>query len=261
MQAFGDSVMDECPLMLISNWHSTSVLKRDITDVRKKKLTVAHWGWESTDPPPLGAFLYVLKVAHTMWHDKVKLKLPRSGVPVTPSSGYVFSCGSRRVLLHTKFGGMRDMPTRQLPIRSSKRNCQTQDAGNTKAGSELEFSHSSHDHEPVQPIVPSSIGSLQLQTCSSSSSSYSSRDSSAGDSSSFDALSWSESTAGRSAATAIDGLPVLPSGYASYGGLAVCSTSNHRVCEVGLRTLQAPAECPRLGNAWKPRLLTMPSHP
>ncbi|WIA20003.1 hypothetical protein OEZ85_005875 [Tetradesmus obliquus] len=102
-QAYGDAVMDEAPLLLVSNWHTTFLFSRRLDDVRNKTLQVSQWAWDSTDVPPLGAFLYVLHRAHQLWHNDAKQQLPRAGVPVTPRSGYEVQLGSRQVQLGTHF--------------------------------------------------------------------------------------------------------------------------------------------------------------
>ncbi|WIA10292.1 hypothetical protein OEZ85_010486 [Tetradesmus obliquus] len=102
-QAYGDAVMDEAPLLLVSNWHTTFLFSRRLDDVRNKTLQVSQWACDSTDVPPLGAFLYVLHRAHQLWHNDAKQQLPRAGVPVTPRSGYEVQLGSRQVQLGTHF--------------------------------------------------------------------------------------------------------------------------------------------------------------
>lgn len=213
-QAYGDAVMDEAPLLLISNWHTTFLFSRCLDDVCNKTLQVSQWAWDSIDVPPLGAFLYVLHLAHQLWHKNAKQQLPRVGVPVTPRSGYEVQLGSRQVQLGTHFGGWRPAPSRNQPPRNSVAWQPSQAGGEGDAAEELY----------------SDTSSLLLPIYSNSSSSSSSHNSSSdGGAGHFDAVAWAEGLASwSSAAAAVEALPVLPS-CTDCSSMCLSSSSNRRV--------------------------------
>jgi hypothetical protein len=212
--------MDEAPLLLVSNWHTTFLFSRRLDDVRNKTLQVSQWAWDSTDVPPLGAFLYVLHRAHQLWHNDAKQQLPRAGVPVTPRSGYEVQLGSRQVQLGTHFGGWRPAPSRSQPPRTSVAWQPFQAGGEGDAAEELH----------------SDTSSLLLPIYSSSSSSHnSSSDDGAGQ---FDAVAWAEGVASwSSAAVAVEALPVLSS-CTDCSSMCLSSSSNRRVFKVNLQAVQ-----------------------
>jgi len=212
--------MDEAPLLLVSNWHTTFLFSRRLDDVRNKTLQVSQWAWDSTDVPPLGAFLYVLHRAHQLWHNDAKQQLPRAGVPVTPRSGYEVQLGSRQVQLGTHFGGWRPAPSRSQPRRTSVAWQPFQAGGEGDAAEELH----------------SDTSSLLLPIYSSSSSSHnSSSDDGAGQ---FDAVAWAEGVASwSSAAVAVEALPVLSS-CTDCSSMCLSSSSNRRVFKVNLQAVQ-----------------------
>lgn len=88
-QVYGDAVVDEAPLMVLSNYHVTYFIKRNLEDVKDKTLYVSPpIPWNSRDLPVRAAWLFFLSVAAQCLRDGVKGGLLREEVPVTPSSGY-----------------------------------------------------------------------------------------------------------------------------------------------------------------------------
>lgn len=110
MQAYGDAVLDEAPLLVVSNFRQTYFVRRNIHDVADKTLyaspLIAH-DHPADVLPPLAAWLYVLRLAHDWSEQGVKQTLPCNQVPVTPAQGYTLPPGSDHtvITLHAKFSG------------------------------------------------------------------------------------------------------------------------------------------------------------
>lgn len=96
MQAYGDAVFDEAPLLVLTNYRQSYFLRRNLSNVTDKTLyaspPIAH-----DNPahvlPPLAAWLYVLKLVDDYSRQGVKQKLPRAEVPSTPVLGYPLTPG------------------------------------------------------------------------------------------------------------------------------------------------------------------------
>lgn len=104
MQAFGDAVMDEAPLLIISNYEVTYFLLRDVEDVTNKVLKVSPpVPWDCKDPPAMACWLYALKLAAELWNGGVKETLRRDDVPITPHAAYQLATGGATLQLHSRF--------------------------------------------------------------------------------------------------------------------------------------------------------------
>eukprot|EP00882_Tetradesmus_deserticola_P011811 GHRQ01012502.1.p1 GENE.GHRQ01012502.1~~GHRQ01012502.1.p1 ORF type:complete len:378 (+),score=137.39 GHRQ01012502.1:835-1968(+) len=227
-QAYGDAVWDGAPIVMISNWHTTILLLRDTADVRNKTLQGAQWAWDSADVHPVGAFLYVLDMAHQYWQSGAKQQLQTGDVPVAPKAGYEVQLGSRQVQLGTNFNGWRPAPDRKQPPRSSK------------------ASRSPHSSNALQSCQAGGEGCAAVGSCSesgsklsptySSNSSYSSSDGGAGQ---FDAAAWAAEAASSPAAEAIEALPCLSSSVAACSSTCLSSSSCRRVFKGKLKGVPA----------------------
>jgi hypothetical protein len=121
LQAYGDAVLDECPLLLVSNYCSTFLLMRQ-KEVTNKHLKVAQWTWDDAAVPPLGAFLYVLNLASDLHRQGIKQQLSRERVPITPTEGYRLGFGGTAINLNAAWvKGHAQTATREQPQRSAKR--------------------------------------------------------------------------------------------------------------------------------------------
>ncbi|EIE27760.1 hypothetical protein COCSUDRAFT_39340 [Coccomyxa subellipsoidea C-169] len=78
---YGDAVIDEAPLLVITNYHMTIFLKRSAHVQNKSLMASPPIWWDSTDPPPRAAWLYLLQQADALYDQKKKL--PRVLVPPT----------------------------------------------------------------------------------------------------------------------------------------------------------------------------------
>lgn len=88
-QVYGDAVVDEAPLMVLSNYHVTYFIKRNLEDVTDTSLYVSPpIPWNSQGLPVRAAWLFFLSVAAQCDRNGVKKLLLRDEVPVTPSAGY-----------------------------------------------------------------------------------------------------------------------------------------------------------------------------
>lgn len=237
VQAYGDAVTDECPLLLVSNYHTTILLQRNVENVGDKTLQAAQWAWDSTDVPPLGAFLYVLKCAHDLWRTGAKQRLPRLGVIPTPPHRYRLVLGGRPVQMAAKFGGYRPEPEREQPSRGAA-GCMRRHTLGDHAGANVR-------HAGSQSAYPSDA---QLETFSSNdsivsdslnSSTYHSDSSNDDGNDYFDVSAWADAAvAGANSKCgllkAVESLPFLPPSYADDSGPCLSSTCNHRVFQVGI---------------------------
>ena len=80
-QVFGDAVIDEAPLLILTNYHVTVFLKRS-DDARDKQLWASAPIWyDQTDPPPRACWAHGLQQAAEL--RSLKQKLPRALVPPT----------------------------------------------------------------------------------------------------------------------------------------------------------------------------------
>jgi len=221
-QAYGDAVTDQAPLLLVSNWNTTLLFSRSLVDVEDKSLQVAEWTWDSADVPPLGAFLYVLHLAHSLWHSNAKQLLPREQVPTTPPSGYALQLGAQQMQL-VRCTGLRQAAARRQPPRTAQHST-------AQLPATLQVSEAAED-------VCSDTSSLLLPNYSTGCSLLSSSDdrSSGGGTGAFDALAWADLAMHRgfsSTAEAVEALPCLPPGTVSSACLS--SSSNRRVFTVSV---------------------------
>jgi len=113
-QAFGDAVMDEAPLLIISNYEVTYFIKRNVQNVADKQLIVSPpVSWDSQSPHPLAAWLFCLHHASELWDDNAKSRLAHAEVPATPSCGYM----DETAMYFLSRDGRCQVPQRQQPAR------------------------------------------------------------------------------------------------------------------------------------------------
>jgi len=93
MQVYGDAVMDEAPLLILTNYHVTVFLKRS-EHVHDKRLWASEpvW-WNQQHPSARSCWLRALQVAEEMQH--IKCKLRRMVVPQT-AEGYIIPVSSKQ---------------------------------------------------------------------------------------------------------------------------------------------------------------------
>jgi len=85
LQVYGDAVMDEAPLLILTNYHVTVFLKRS-GNVLDKRLWASEPIWfDQTDPPARASWLHALQQAEEL--RDLKQRLPRARVPPT-AEGY-----------------------------------------------------------------------------------------------------------------------------------------------------------------------------
>ena len=81
LQVYGDAVMDEAPLLILTNYHVTVFLKRS-EDVQDKRLWASEPIWfDQADPPARVSWVHGLQQAQELRH--LKHRLPRAVVPPT----------------------------------------------------------------------------------------------------------------------------------------------------------------------------------
>ena len=81
LQVYGDAVMDEAPLLILTNYHVTVFLKRS-EDVQDKRLWASEPIWcDQADPPARASWLHGLQQAQELRN--LKQRLPRAVVPPT----------------------------------------------------------------------------------------------------------------------------------------------------------------------------------
>lgn len=205
LQAYGDAVQDECPLLLVSNYRSTFLLLRH-NDVTNKHLKVAQWTWDDAVVPPLGAFLYVLKLASDLWRQGVKQHLSRQRVPVTPTEGYRLDLSGRAINLNAAwFKGHAQVAPREQPQRSAKRSRHGSAAVGSQAADET--------HSSPTNSSPSSSSDTEAFSW-------------------FDAAAWEPSCMGVSSAAAVEALPVLPPSHVTCGPECLGSAPSRRIFKV-----------------------------
>ena len=90
MQAYGDAILDEAPLLVLTNYHATVFLRRS-GDVRDARLRASEPVWiDQTDPPARACWLHALCQAGEL--RGLKRQLPRAGVPPTAPEQVKFAC-------------------------------------------------------------------------------------------------------------------------------------------------------------------------
>lgn len=204
-------MQDECPLLLVSNYHVTFLLQRH-EDVTNKRLKVAQWTWDDTAVPPLAAFLYVLKLASDLWRQGAKRHLCRDRVPVTPTQGYRLGPEGRSIALNAAWPkGYTQLPLRQQPERSSKR---------SHPGDSGEASGEAADAARGSPTSGSPTSSSTSSSCSTEAVGW------------FDAAAWEPSCMGLSAAAAVEALPMLPAHHVTCGPVCLASGASRRIFKV-----------------------------
>ena len=81
LQVYGDAVMDEAPLLILTNYHVTVFLRRS-HDVQDKRLWASEPIWfDCTDPPARACWVHALQQAEKL--RELKQKLLRAVVPPT----------------------------------------------------------------------------------------------------------------------------------------------------------------------------------
>ena len=81
LQVYGDGVMDEAPLLILTNYHVTFFLRRSASVMDKRLWASPAVWWDQTDPPPRVCWLYALQQAKQL--QPLKASLPRVAVPYT----------------------------------------------------------------------------------------------------------------------------------------------------------------------------------
>ena len=81
LQVYGDGVMDEAPLLILTNYHVTFFLRRSATVVDKRLWASPAVWWNQTEPPPRVCWLYALQQAEQL--RQLKASLLRVAVPYT----------------------------------------------------------------------------------------------------------------------------------------------------------------------------------
>ncbi len=95
MQVYGDAVIDEAPLLILSNYHVTVFLKRS-EHVHDKRLWASEpVSWNQQHPSARSCWLRALQVAKEMQH--IKCELLRMVVPQT-AEGHIIPVSSKRAL-------------------------------------------------------------------------------------------------------------------------------------------------------------------
>jgi hypothetical protein len=198
--------------------------------VEDKSLQVAQWAWDSTDVPPLGAFLYVLHLAHGLWHRNAKQQLPREQVPTTPPFGYALQLGAQQMQLVCSTG-LRQAAARSQPPRTAQHST-------AQPSATIQVRSADEDCSDTSSLLLPHYSTSSSLLSSSSNSSYDR--SSGGGAGAFDAAVWAEQARTRvfsSAAEAVEALPWLPSDAVSSACLS--SSSNRRVFTVGVPVVRA----------------------
>lgn len=81
LQVYGDAVMDEAPLLIVTNFHVTVFMRRS-DNVLDKKLFASEPIWfDQTDPPLRACWVHALQQAQEL--RDLKRRLPRAVVPPT----------------------------------------------------------------------------------------------------------------------------------------------------------------------------------
>lgn len=108
-QVYGDAVIDEAPLLFVSNYHSTVFLKRS-EHVCDKKLWASEpiW-WDRQQPSARSCWLTFLRLADET--EAVKARLPQTAVPRTADNYVLTQVSSKDRPLATK----RSLRTRSRP--------------------------------------------------------------------------------------------------------------------------------------------------
>ena len=83
LQVYGDGVMDEAPLLILTNYHVTFFLRRSATVVDKRLWASPAVWWDQTEPPPRVCWLYALQQAEQL--RQLKALLLRVAVPLHPN--------------------------------------------------------------------------------------------------------------------------------------------------------------------------------
>lgn len=104
MQAFGDAITDEAPLIIISNYEVTYFLLRDTEDANNRTLKASPpVAWNIQDPPAMACFLHALELSAELWDAGVKAKLSRDAVLGTPVGGFSLQSGEFTIVLNKNF--------------------------------------------------------------------------------------------------------------------------------------------------------------
>jgi len=236
-QAYGDAVMDEAPLLIISNYEVTYFIKRDVLDVTDKRLVVSPpVSWDSQSPHPLAAWLFCLHHASELWKDNTKSRLGHAQVPATPPCGY----RSATAMYFLSRDGWGQVPQRQQPARQqhgtgnySQQELQQQKQlqedcglGSIYLASKLQDCPTNVDWDlgfsSGSPGSGSARGSLSSSVTGSSSSS---RSSSQGGSQGWAPQHW-QSLVQAGPSEAVAALAVLPGSCLSYSDCMLSATSS-----------------------------------
>lgn len=146
LQAYGDAVIDEAPLLFISNYHCTVFLKRS-EHVHNKTLWASEpiW-WDQQHPSARSCWLKFLCVADEM--QEVKAKLPRMVVPRT-ADGYMLPKVSVVVPHPAPNRSLRPRPQKTIRLMASS------------------ITRKGYDVVPCKPAYGTSTSSLQQQLAGS----------------------------------------------------------------------------------------------
>ncbi|KAL0043295.1 hypothetical protein WJX79_000713 [Trebouxia sp. C0005] len=108
-QVYGDAVIDEAPLLFVSNYHSTVFLKRSERVCNKQRWASDPIWWDRQQPSARSCWLTFLRLADEK--QVVKARLPRTAVPRTADSYVLTQVSSKDRPLATK----RSVRTRSQP--------------------------------------------------------------------------------------------------------------------------------------------------
>lgn len=145
LQAYGDAVMDEAPMLFLSTYHVSIFLKRS-PDVQDKRLWASTpiW-WDQRDPPARVCWVYALMQSGDMF--KLKQSLPRFAVPHTREGYHIFPTAEA--------GQPAKAPTRDLRKRRTAVSMLLQARNESGKGWELQRQYSDQADSSSDVSLPS----------------------------------------------------------------------------------------------------------
>ncbi len=170
LQAYGDAVIDEAPMFIISNYHVTVFLKRS-EDVQDKRLWASQpvW-WDQQQPSARSCWLWALHEATQKQH--LKCKLPRLAVPQTD-----IGCDPHVISKQAQKSNLERLPRRAHPVvglttsstpqnikEKKRKDCTSRRQSNEQPsmmpGCPGSSSHKGHELAALTPVPASSQQSL-----------------------------------------------------------------------------------------------------
>ena len=148
LQAYGDAVIDEAPMFIISNYHVTVFLKRS-EDVQDKRLWASQpvW-WDQQQPSARSCWLWALHEATQLQH--VKCKVSRLAVPQT-DIGYDTPVSSKQA----QKSNLERLPRRAHPATGLMASSTLQSKQEKKRKDDT-FRHQSNKKPSIVPGCPGS---------------------------------------------------------------------------------------------------------